>query len=114
MNVETSCDNDNLKLFGFSIHGCMKGYGRKVLLLEVSSSNKNLGIIAKLNMDASMELNGAPNFSKEDRSVQNIIVVGIKRFLNCNQSGYTVNFYLLSLNPIRELSPGGYFLDIQV
>lgn len=57
---------------------------------------------------------GLQNFSKGDRSVENVIVAGIKRFLNCNQSGYTVHFYLLSLNPITELSPGGYFLDIQV
>ena len=62
LNVQISCDNDNLKPFGFSIHGCNDGYGRKMLWLEVSSPNKNLGIKAKLYMNAGMELNGAPKF----------------------------------------------------
>ena len=44
--------NDKLKLFGFSIHECIDGYSRKVLWLEVCSSNKNPRIVAKFYMDA--------------------------------------------------------------
>ena len=44
--------NDKLKLFGFSIHECIDGYSRKVLWLEVCSSNKNTCIVAKFYMDA--------------------------------------------------------------
>ena len=43
--------NDKLKLFGFSIHVCIDGYSRKVLWLEVCSSNKNPPIVAKFYMD---------------------------------------------------------------
>ena len=45
-------DNDKLKPFGFSVHECIDGYSRKVLWLEVCSSNKNPRIVAKFYMDA--------------------------------------------------------------
>ena len=44
--------NDKLKLLGFSMHECIDGYSRKVLWLEVCSSNKNTRIVAKFYMDA--------------------------------------------------------------
>ncbi|XP_077864797.1 uncharacterized protein LOC144350485 [Saccoglossus kowalevskii] len=37
---------DKLKPFGFAVHGAIDGYSRKLLWLEVSSSNNNPGIIA--------------------------------------------------------------------
>ena len=43
--------NDKLKLFGFSIHVCIDGHSRKVLWLEVCSSNKNPPIVVKFYMD---------------------------------------------------------------
>ena len=45
-------DNDKLKPFGFSVHECIDGYSRKVLWLEVCSSNKNPRIVAKFYIDA--------------------------------------------------------------
>jgi len=32
---------DKLKAFGFSIHGCVDGFNRRILWLEVQRSNKN-------------------------------------------------------------------------
>ena len=48
--------NGKLKPLGFSIHGCIIGYSKKGLRLEVSSSNKNPHIVAKLYMDATTDL----------------------------------------------------------
>ena len=39
--------NDKLKPFGF-IHGCIDGYSRKMLWLEVCPSNKDPAVIANL------------------------------------------------------------------
>ena len=33
--------NDKLKQYGFSIHGCIDGFGRKMMWLKLSPSNKN-------------------------------------------------------------------------
>ena len=37
--------HDKLKSFGFSLHGCIDGISRRLIWLEVSSSNKNPEII---------------------------------------------------------------------
>lgn len=37
---------DKLKPFGFSIHGCIDGYSRKILWLSVDASNKNPKVVA--------------------------------------------------------------------
>ena len=55
-------DNNSLKPLGFNIHECIDGYSRKVLWLEVSSSNRNPRIVAKFYMDAVPELKGVPKF----------------------------------------------------
>ena len=34
---------DKLKRFGFCIHGCIGGYSRRVMWLEVASTNNNPG-----------------------------------------------------------------------
>lgn len=38
---------DKLKPFGFCIHGCIDGYSRRIMWLEVASSNNNPAIVAK-------------------------------------------------------------------
>lgn len=42
---------DKLKPFGFSIHGAIDGYSRKIIWLEVSVSNKNPKSIAFYYLD---------------------------------------------------------------
>ena len=39
--------HDKLKFFGFSVHGCIDGFSRKLIWLEVTSSNKVLEIISQ-------------------------------------------------------------------
>ncbi len=38
---------DKLKTFGFSVHGCIDGYSRRILWLEVGPTNKDPFVIAR-------------------------------------------------------------------
>ena len=67
-------DNDKLKPFGFNVHGCIDGYSRKVLWLEVCSSNKNPRIIAKFYVDAVTYLKGVPENLLEVKEVLKILL----------------------------------------
>ncbi len=51
---------DKLKPFGLCIHGCMDGYSRRIMWLEVSSSNNNPGVIATYYMDTLKQTRCAP------------------------------------------------------
>ena len=44
--------HDKLKPFGFSIHGCIDGFSRKLMWLEVGTTNKMPEVIAKFYLDA--------------------------------------------------------------
>ena len=44
--------HDKLKRFGFSIHGCIDGFSRRLIWLEVGATNKNPETIAKYYLDA--------------------------------------------------------------
>jgi len=39
--------HDKLKPFGYSVHGCIDGFSRRLLWLEVGPTNKNPEVIAK-------------------------------------------------------------------
>ena len=44
--------HDKLKSFGFSLHGCIDGFSKRLIWLEVSSSNKKPAIIGQFYLDA--------------------------------------------------------------
>ena len=52
--------HDKLKPFGFSLHGCIDGFSRRLIWLEVSSSNKKQEIIGKFYLDAVRQLQSIP------------------------------------------------------
>ena len=57
---------DKLKPFGFSIHGCFDGFSRRLIWLEVASSNKQPEIIAKFYLDAVKQIGGVPSRIRSD------------------------------------------------
>ena len=57
---------DKLKPFGFSLHGCVDGFSRRLLWLEVSSSNKKTENIDKFYLDAVKQLQSIPKKLKAD------------------------------------------------
>ena len=52
---------DKLKDFGFPIHGCVDGFSRKVLWLNVSRSNNDPSVVLRFYLDCVDENEGCPS-----------------------------------------------------
>ena len=61
-------DHDKLKPFGFSVHGCIVGFSRKLIWLEVTSSNKVPEIISQYYLKAVKRLKGVPKKKNNNKS----------------------------------------------
>jgi len=72
---------DKLKPFGFSFHGCMDGFSRRLVWLEVSVSNKNPEIIASYYIKAVKELGGIPLKISADDGTEHSIIQPIHVYL---------------------------------
>lgn len=62
---------DKLKPFGFCIHGCIDGYSRSIMWLEVASSNNDPAFIAKYYLDCLMYVKCAPKILRADMGTEN-------------------------------------------
>ncbi len=74
---------DKLKPWGFPIHGCIDGYSRRVLWLNVTRSNSSPDNIAQMYLNTVEELNGCPQNLITDLGTENAIAAGIQCFF-CN------------------------------
>ena len=63
---------DKLKPFGFAIHGCIDGYSRRIIWLEVSSSNNNPSVITTYYLEALEKLGVAPRVLRFDCGTENV------------------------------------------
>ena len=66
--------HDKLKPFGFSIHGGIDGFSRKLIWLTVSTTNKMPEVIAKNYLDAVIEHGGIPTKVKADNGTEHSII----------------------------------------
>lgn len=66
--------HDRLNRFGFSIHGAIDGFSKKVIWLEVSSSNKNPHVIAHYYLSAIKERKCLPALLRPDAGTENPVV----------------------------------------
>jgi hypothetical protein len=71
---------DKLKPFGFCIHGAIDGYSRRVLWLEVSSSNNDPEIVGKYYADYVDTIEGTSRIIRADRGTENVNVEALQRF----------------------------------
>lgn len=62
---------DKLKPFGFCIHGCIDGYSRRVMWLEVASTNNNPSVVAKYYLDCLKSVGCAPRILRADHGTEN-------------------------------------------
>ena len=60
--------HDKLKPYGISIHGCIDGYSRRIIWLEVAASNKVPELIAKHYLDALKQMEGKPKTVTADNA----------------------------------------------
>ena len=66
--------HDKLKPYGLSIHGYIDGYSRRIIWLEVASTNKVPELIAKYYLDALKQILGKPKFVKADNGTEHSII----------------------------------------
>ena len=73
---------DKLKPFGFCVHSAIDGYSRKILWLEVSSSNNDPGIITKYYLDYVRQISGTLRVKRADRGTENGNIAVIQHFFD--------------------------------
>ena len=66
--------HDKLKPYGFSFHGCIDGFSRRLIWLEVASSNKKPELVARCYLEAINQLNGIPVHLKLDDGTVHALV----------------------------------------
>ena len=71
---------DKLKPFGLRIHGCIDGYRRRILWLEVGKSHNDPAVVAKYFLDYIQKISGVPHLVHADGGTENVHVAGIQRY----------------------------------
>ncbi len=72
---------DKLKPFGFCIHGCVDGFSRRIMWLEVSSTSNDPAVVSQYYVDCIKQLGGVPRVVRADCGTENVYVAAIQRFL---------------------------------
>ena len=72
---------DKLKPYGVCIHGCIDGYSRRIMWLEVAATNKNPRLIVKYFIDCIRQVGGLPRVVRADCGTENVRVAAAQRFL---------------------------------
>ena len=72
---------DKLKPYGFCIHGAIDGYSRKIIWLEVATTNNDPSVVGSYFLNSIKTLNLLPRCIRGDRGSENTTVCGIQRFL---------------------------------
>ena len=63
---------DKLKPYGFSVHVYIDGFSRRLLWLEVSTTNKHLNVIVDFFLSTVEQLGGVPRLVTIDKGMENI------------------------------------------
>ena len=63
---------DKLKPFGFCIHGAIDGFSRRILWLEVASTNSDPKVIAQYYLDYVRQFGGTARIIHGDRGTENV------------------------------------------
>ena len=97
---------DKLRPFGFFIYGCIDGFSRKILWLEVAESNHDQKLIAHYFVDSGTAIRAVPNGIRADRGTENVIVAAIRRWLHwsifCHDDAYNSFQYMCAQRPTKE------------
>ena len=104
---------DKLKPFGFSVHGCIDGFSRRLLWLEVGPTNKNPEVIAKYYLDAVKQLGGVPRKMRSDDGTENSTLEALHTFLRSSHNDENAGpdvLLLADLLQIKESNPIGHNL----
>eukprot|EP00731_Ephydatia_muelleri_P023454 Em0015g1037a len=65
---------DKLKPYGFPIHACIDGFSRKIIWLELSTTNNDPGVVAQYYLTAVFQLGGCPARMRSDHGTENVTI----------------------------------------
>lgn len=71
---------DKLKPYGFCIHGCIDGFSRKIMWLEVGRTNNHPGVTARYFLDCVHSCGGTASVIRADMGTENVRIAAIQRF----------------------------------
>ena len=71
---------DKLKPFGFCVHGCIDGYSRRILWIDVATTNNDPGVVAKYFLGYIRSVGGVPRILRGDNGTENVTMAAIQRF----------------------------------
>ena len=86
--------HDKLKPYGLSIHGCIDGYSRRIIWLEVASTNKVPELIAKYYLDALKQILGKPKFVKADNGTEHSIIEPLHTYFSEVKYGFQISSFI--------------------
>lgn len=64
--------NEKLKPYGLCLSGCMDGFSRRLIWLEVARTNKNPDLVCSYFLRSVSELNMVPRVVRLDRGTENV------------------------------------------
>ena len=73
-----------MKTYGFAIHGAICGYSRRILWLEVLTSNNDPKIIAGIYIDFIKDVGGCPQHVRTDCETENVLVAAMQCYLRAD------------------------------
>ena len=72
---------DKLKPYGFCVHGCIDGYSRQFMWLEVGHTNNHPGVIANYFLNCIQQVGGTARVIRDDMGTENCRIAAIQRYL---------------------------------
>ena len=88
---------DKLKPYGFPIHGCIDGFSRRIMWLEIVRTNNDPRVIGKLYLDCIKKHRSCPTVLRTDKGTENGIMAAAQCYLRRNggdaQSGIRAHRY---------------------
>ncbi len=78
--------HDKLKPYGFSIHGRIDGYSRRLIWLEVRPANNNPEVVAKHYLDSIRQVGGITRIIRSDDGTENCVIEATHTFLRSSDN----------------------------
>ena len=95
--------HDKLKPYGFSIHGCICAFSRRILWLEVSSSNKLPEVIAEYYLNTVSQLKCIPHKITADDGTEHALIQPMQIYLrSLNGDGNELDSFSIIPSPRNQ------------
>ena len=75
---------DKLKPYGFCVHDCIDGFSRRILWLEVGSTNKDAKVVVNHFLGTAQQLDGVPRLIRTDQGTENTWIATLQKFFRRN------------------------------